>query len=36
MLNHIQQRIEQLQIGHPNVATLAWQAIGNALKLVLG
>ena len=36
MLDHVQQRIEQLQIGHPDVATLARQAIGNPLKLAFG
>ena len=36
MLNHIQQRVEPLQIGHADVAALARQAIGDALKLVLG
>ncbi len=36
MLNNIQQRVEQYQIGHANVAALAWQAIGNTLKLALG
>jgi hypothetical protein len=36
MLNHIQQRVEQMQIGHADVAALAWQAISNALKLALG
>jgi len=36
MLHDVQQRVEQLQIGHANVASLAWQAISNLLKLVLG
>ena len=36
MLNDIQQRVEQFQIGHADVASLAWQAIGNPLKLALG
>jgi len=36
MFDHIKQRVEQLQIGHPDVAALAGQAIGNALKLALG
>jgi hypothetical protein len=36
MLNHIQQRIKQLQIGDADVAALAGQAISNALKLALG
>ena len=36
MLNNIQQRVEKYQIGHANIAALAWQAISNALKLVLG
>jgi len=36
MLHHIEQRIEQLQIGHADVPALTWQAIGNALKLALG
>jgi len=36
MLDNIQQRVKQLQIGDADVAALAWQAISNALKLVLG
>ena len=36
MLNDIEQRIEQLQIGHADVAPLAGQALCNALKLALG
>ena len=36
MLNDIEQRIEQLQIADADVAPLAWQALCNALKLVLG
>jgi hypothetical protein len=35
MFNDIQQRVEQLQIGHPDIAALAWKAIRNALKLAL-
>jgi hypothetical protein len=36
ILNYVQQRVKQLQIGDADVAALAWQAICNALKLSLG
>ena len=35
VLNHIKQRIEQLQIGHAHVAALPRQAIGDPLILTL-
>ena len=36
MLDNIQQRVKQLQIGDADIAPLAWQTISNALKLALG
>jgi len=30
---HVQNRIEQLQVGNTTVAVLAWQGVGNAEKL---
>jgi len=35
MLNHIQQGVEQLQIGHAHIAALTRQTISDALKLAL-
>ncbi len=35
MLNHIQQGIDQLQIGHAHIATLARQTTSDALELTL-
>jgi hypothetical protein len=36
MFKDIEQGVKQLQIGYIDVAALAWQAIGNPLKLALG
>jgi len=36
MLHHIEQSVEQLQIGHAHIAALPRQAISDALKLTLG
>jgi hypothetical protein len=36
MLGHIQQGVEQLQIGQANIATLPRQAVGNTRILTLG
>jgi len=36
MLDHIQQGVEQLQIAQAHIATLPWQAVGDALILTPG
>jgi len=36
MFHHIEQRVDQLQIGQTHVAALARKAVGDAVELLLG
>lgn len=36
MFHHIEQSVDQLQVGQTHVAALARQAVGDAIELVLG